>query len=110
MTRRDFSLIDASGEQVEAEPDAQTQRHLQRLDRAKLDSFKQDTKLRSKFADRIHTIAVLWSAYIAIIVVEVGHGRMYLSDTVLAALITTTTATVFGSFYVVAKYLFTHRG
>jgi hypothetical protein len=43
---------------------------------------------------------------VLLIVIQCGRKSLMLSDGVLIALITTTTANVFGFFYVVVNYLF----
>jgi len=73
---------------------------------AKLKSFQDDIKARKLYAGLIYTLVVLWLGFILWIVIATGSGWYKLSDTVLVALITTTTLNVLGLFLVVTQYLF----
>jgi hypothetical protein len=66
----------------------------------------EDNKARKTFSYWIFIATVLWMFFVLMIVVQVGRRAIMLSDGVLIALITTTTANVFGFLYVVVNYLF----
>src|SRR5687767_4336801 len=74
--------------------------------RAQLKRLLDDNKARKSFSQWIFAITVLWMFIVLVIVVQCSRGIFLLSDGVLIALITTTTANVFGFFYVVVNYLF----
>jgi hypothetical protein len=77
---------------------AMAKEHLRRL--------IEDNKARKTFSYWIFIATVLWMFFVLMIVVQVGRRSIMLSDGVLIALITTTTANVFGFLYVVVNYLF----
>lgn len=72
----------------------------------KFNRLVDDNRARKAFSYWIFTITVLWMFLVLMIVLQCGRGTLRLSDGVLIALITTTTANVFGFFYVVVNYLF----
>jgi len=74
--------------------------------RAQLRRLLDDNKARKSFSLWIFALTVLWMFLVLMIVLQCGRGVFMLSDGVLIALITTTTANVFGFFYVVVNYLF----
>ena len=74
--------------------------------RAQLKRLLDDNKARKKFSVFIFAITVLWMFLVLFIVVQCSRKVFILSDSVLIALITTTTANVFGFFYVVVNYIF----
>ncbi|WP_205513174.1 hypothetical protein [Longitalea arenae] len=74
--------------------------------RAQLKRLLDDNRARKVFSVIIFVITVLWMFLVLFIVVQCSRGVFTLSDGVLIALITTTTANVFGFFYVVVNYLF----
>lgn len=65
-----------------------------------------DNKARKTFSQWLFAITVLWMFLVLMIVIQCGRRAIILSDGVLITLITTTTANVFGFFYVVVNYLF----
>lgn len=73
---------------------------------AQLKRLLDDNKARKVFSIIIFAITVLWMFLVLFIVVQCSRKAFHLSDGVLIALITTTTANVFGFFYVVVNYLF----
>ena len=73
---------------------------------AQLKRLIDDNKARKSFSNWIFAVTVLWMFMVLMIVVQCGRQIIMLSDGVLVALITTTTANVFGFFYVVVNYLF----
>lgn len=74
--------------------------------KAQLIRLIDDNKARKTFSQRLFFITVLWMFIVLVIVIQCGRKAIVLSDGVLIALITTTTANVFGFFYVVVNYLF----
>jgi hypothetical protein len=92
------SLKEANAEEVE-ELNAE-------FTRAQLKRLIDDNKARKMFSQRLFFITVLWMFIVLVIVIQCGRKVITLSDGVLIALITTTTANVFGFFYVVVNYLF----
>jgi hypothetical protein len=74
--------------------------------RAQLKRLLDDNKARKVFSVIIFAITVLWMFLVLFIVIQCSRKVFHLSDGVLIALITTTTANVFGFFYVVVNYLF----
>lgn len=67
---------------------------------------RQDREQRKKFATPVFWFVCVWLAGILGIVVMTGAGLLALSDTVLVALLGTTTANIIGLFAAVAHYLF----
>lgn len=74
--------------------------------RAQLKRLLDDNKARKNFSVFIFAITVLWMFLVLFIIIQCSRKKFVLSDGVLIALITTTTANVFGFFYVVVNYLF----
>ena len=66
--------------------------------------------LQDLYIPKLYWMMVYWLVFVAAVVVTVGFftafGVVPLTDAVLIALITTTTATVLGIFIIVAKWLF----
>lgn len=73
---------------------------------AEADKMVQDNEGRRKFSWAIFRVMVVWMFVVLLIVIACAAGWGKLSDSVLIALVTTTTATVIGVFVVVANYLF----
>ena len=74
--------------------------------RAQLKRLLDDNRARKVFSIIIFAITVLWMFLVLFIVIQCSRKVFILNDGVLIALITTTTANVFGFFYVVVNYLF----
>lgn len=74
--------------------------------KVQVERFRQDNEGRKVLRDAIFTVTVVWMFLVLVIVWQAGAGRLHLSDAVLIALITTTTANVFGFLYVVVNYLY----
>jgi hypothetical protein len=74
--------------------------------RAQLKRLIDDNNARKTFSLWLFSITVLWMFIVLMIVIQCGRQAIILSDSVLITLITTTTANVFGFFYVVVNYLF----
>lgn len=71
-----------------------------------LHRFKSENKGRRNLRNQIFCVTVLWMFSVLAFVVLCSMGKLKVSDSVEIALITTTTANVFGFFYVVVNYLF----
>lgn len=71
-----------------------------------LSEAQSTTNLRIAFSGAIFLMCALWLHFIARIICECGGGVRKLDDSVLIALITTTTLNVLGLFYIVANWLF----
>lgn len=90
-------------------PDPKTAANLtQEMEQARLESYRQDTHERRTFARYIFWMVALWLLGIFAVVVCRGVKTLNfeLSDTVMVALITTTTINVAAFFLAVTKYLF----
>lgn len=64
---------------------------------------------RKKYALLIFIISVIWLIFIGVCVWKAGRQYLMVSDSVLIALITTTTVNVLGLFYIVARWLFPNK-
>ncbi|HVG17232.1 MAG TPA: hypothetical protein VM935_19825 [Chitinophagaceae bacterium] len=73
---------------------------------AEADKMVQDNEGRRKFSWAIFIVMMVWMFMVLLVVIQCAKGKWALSDSVLIALITTTTATVIGIFIIVANYLF----
>lgn len=71
-----------------------------------LEGRKQDRKQRGTFSICIFIFVAIYMMVALVILALTGADVFELSDTVLVALLTTTTADVIGIFILVAKYLF----
>lgn len=67
---------------------------------------RQDRKERKLYANLTFTLISIWLMLIIVIFVGIGKGSLGYSDSVVIALLTTTTAGVIALFAIVAKYLF----
>ena len=113
----DLSSINASQlDQVSEDPDVKTVAEKLDIERsqlfAELESFRQDTTERKKYAGRIFWVCAGWVMSIFAILILNGFGSVIgfrLSDSVLLAAIGSTTANILGIFYIVARYLFPKR-
>jgi hypothetical protein len=78
---------------------------------ADLKGHKNDIENRGKYTKRLYWTMVGWmsAAYLVLLLTGWTVGGFTLSDSVLIALITGTTANVIGLFVIVARYLFTKR-
>ncbi len=74
--------------------------------KAQIRKFEDDNEGRREFSRNIFAVTVVWMFLVLMIVIQCAVGKWRLSDSVLVALITTTTATVIGIFIIVANYLF----
>jgi hypothetical protein len=93
-------------------PDPKTREEEERLRleaiKARLQSFKQDTEARDKYANRIFVLICVWlSAIFGLLVID-GFDVLgfQLETEVMITAITGTTLNVLGIFVIVARYLF----
>ena len=93
---------------------AEEQDYKQARRRLELTSLTQDLDERKKYAKLIFVLACAWLAAVLWIIVLQGFGGVpgsvdkpfRLTDSVLLALMGTTTVNVLGTLYIVANYLF----
>ena len=87
---------------------------IRRWEEERLSQAKDDRKQRLRYAQRIFWMVIIWLAVIVALVVLQGffaqHGWFSLSDSVLIAIATTTTASVTALLVVVLRYLFRTPG
>lgn len=69
-------------------------------------TLSQNNDERKKYAHKIFTLTMIWSALIFVILFLTGWKIIQLSDTAIITLITSTTVNFFGFFYLVTRYLF----
>lgn len=83
--------------------------HKERVE--KLQSLKQDREQRKEFAVKIYRLICCWLCGIAVLLLlrAWNCGGFYLSDSVLIAIITSTSANVIGLLAIVVLYLFPRR-
>jgi len=82
------------------------QKHLE------LDSYKQDMTERKCFADRAYGITQTWVGFMIVITIAqmlLKSIDMGLSENEFIVVFTTTTASVFGFWVLVGRYLFNHK-
>lgn len=77
-----------------------------KLLKAQIRKFEDDNQGRREFSRSIFAVTVIWMFLVLMVIIQCAGGRWHLSDAVLIALITTTTANVIGIFLLVANYLF----
>jgi uncharacterized membrane protein (DUF485 family) len=113
-------LAEAASETVSNEPDPNTLREKADLEKvrygAQTEGQKQDIKERKKYARLFFYLSCAWLVAIVAIIMLQGFGYSFwgapfkLSDSIVLAMIGSTTANVLGILYIVAKYLFPNRG
>ena len=64
---------------------------------------------RKIYASRLFDLSGYWLLFIGAFLLMAGWGALKVADSVLIALITTTTANVLGLFYIVARWLFPNK-
>ena len=64
---------------------------------------------RKIYASRLFDLSGYWLLFIGVFLLLAGWGALKVADSVLIALITTTTANVLGLFYIVARWLFPNK-
>ncbi|TCD28633.1 hypothetical protein EZ456_04385 [Pedobacter psychrodurus] len=77
-----------------------------RFDDITLLNFTQNVSARKRYSHRIFLITTGWLISVITILVAVGLAKLKLSDSVLIALLGTTTINVLGFFVIVIQYLF----
>ena len=119
----DLSGISGIDEQRAPPPssDDKTEKERSRFDRARqeitIQGLQQDIREREKYASRIFRLVVCWLSSILLIVIAQGVRWPWMSryigfdlpESVLIALVTTTTASVVGILLIVTRYLFPQR-
>ena len=111
-TLEDLASKAGSEPEVGAEPDSQTQAWKEDLDKqagqARLRGLEQDIEQRKRYALRLFVVLCVWLAAVLVILFFGGFmlGGFALNDSVLVALLGTTTINVIALFVVVAKYIF----
>ena len=71
---------------------------------------RQDMEQRKEYADRIFSMTSIYLFFVLLFLfLDGSSARFNLGDTVLVTLLGTTTSTVLGALYFVAKYLFTKK-
>lgn len=99
--------IDVSPSLADADTSIATQSiYKERFDEAALNNFVQNLQARRKYSHRIFLITSGWLLCVIIILLLVGLKCLYLSNSVLIALLATTTVNVLGFFVIVIQYLF----
>lgn len=121
--RDDLSGISGIDEQQTPppSPDDKTEKERHRFDRARqeitIQGLQQDIREREKYASRIFRLVVCWLSAILLIVIAQGVRWPWMSqyigfdlpESVLIALVTTTTASVVGILLIVTRHLFPQR-
>lgn len=74
-----------------------------------LESARQDRCERKTYAGKIYKLLLWWVVGVFVLLLLNGFGLQKLSDGVLIAVVSGTTASVIGIFLVVANYLFPKR-
>ncbi len=97
------------------QPDVKTSLELETLKNAQLETKLKTTELwtgranlagRTIFSVGIFGLMFWWLLFVKEVIMLVAKNQAHLSDTVLIALITTTTANVLGLWAIVANYLY----
>ncbi len=102
-------LARVEGEQLAGEQ--WREEHLRKKEAADLKGHERDIENRGKYTSRLYWLMLGWMTAVYVVIVLSGFAALgfKLSDTVLIALITGTTANVIGLFVIVARYLFTKK-
>ena len=106
------SFEDDTLENIPPDPDSETSDEIDDLDRAAkqalVDGAKQDIAERKKYAKYIYRLTVGWLILMGVILVAQGLGiqGFHLDNSVLIALVTTTTGGIVGLLGFVVTYLF----
>jgi hypothetical protein len=117
LTKVELDSINAAPvERAQDEPDAQT--NLESFERekqkAELDSFRQDTGERKRYARNIFILTCTWVGAIYILLIFQGFGGLWrwnfhLTDSIILTAIGSTTANIVGVFLIVARYFFPQK-
>jgi hypothetical protein len=94
-----------------ATPDTETQAsenstYKDKYDAITLLNFTQNVEARKRYSNRIFITTSGWLISVVCILIAVGLGWLKLSDSILIALLGTTTINVLGFFVIVIQYLF----
>jgi hypothetical protein len=102
------SISDDAINKIPSEPDPTTKSEIAWQDKAGAKSAFQDIDERKKYANQIFCLVAVWLVLMGVILLWQGFNwnHFQLSDSVLIAVVTTTTIGVVGLLLVVAKYLF----
>jgi len=76
--------------------------------RAEVESYRQDTKERKKYARNIFILTCLWviGVYVLLLLQGFRYHDFRLSDSIVLAAIGSTTANIVGVFLIVTRYFF----
>jgi hypothetical protein len=66
-------------------------------------------KQRKRYAILLFGLSAVWLIFIGAFLVFAGIEKLKVADSVLIALVSTTTANVLGLFYIVARWLFPNK-
>jgi hypothetical protein len=106
---------------VPGQPDPETSLGIQDLKKAQeeavLESYRQDTGERKRYAGHFFVLSCIWVGVIVAILLLQGFGSFWfgkmpfkLSEPVVLAVIGSTTLNILGILYIVANYLFPKKG
>ena len=115
---REKTVQDALSQEDDTQAGASSVERDESLERLK--QLQQDREERKKYADKIFRLIVIWLGFIMVLLFFQGFCNLlrtspdsqpcfFLSDAVLIAAITSTTASVIALFVLVAKYLYPKR-
>ena len=103
-------LREDDGSAAEAEASKERRDFSDRLQEERVLQVRDDRRQRQRYATRVFLLATIWLSVIVLLVVLQGslapHDWFSLSDSVLIAIATTTTASVTALLVVVLRYLF----
>jgi hypothetical protein len=106
------SITSLAVAQVSDEPDPPTKLETEEIDidhkRAELESFRQDTGERKRYAKNIFVLTCIWVGGIYVLMLLDGFGvwSFKLSNSIMLAAIGSTTANIVGVFLIVTRYFF----
>jgi hypothetical protein len=114
-------LKEVAGTKVSEEPDANTKKEETDLGKVRFSAqttgLTQDISERKRYAQYFFRLSCAWLVAITVIMMLQGFGSLWfwkvpfkLSDSIVLAMIGSTTVNVLGILYIVAKYLFPNRG
>ena len=113
----DLNAIHETTTIASKEPDEKTKQEIAEFEaesnRLLLEGKRQDIEARKEYANKIFILISVWLGCMIVIILLSGFGSkceyFKMADSVLIALITTTTASVIGLFAIVANYLFKNK-
>ena len=106
------SLEASIAENIESSPSApdsatrNSMEYQEKYNAATLTNYEQNRDARKKYSHRIFWITITWLASTVLILISVGLNWLVLSDSVLLALLGTSSVNVLGFFAIVIQYLF----